>query len=59
MSPWIYDDIIAHQGPVKPTDPFYKGSSYNVLICWMSGEETYESLCEMIKDDPISVAKYA
>jgi hypothetical protein len=59
MSPWIYDDIIAHQGPLKPTDPFHKGSSYNVLFCWMNGEETNEPLCEMIKDDPISVAKYA
>jgi hypothetical protein len=59
MSPWVYDDIIAHQGPLKPTDPFYKGSSYNVLVRWMSGEETYEPLYEMIKDDPISVAKYA
>jgi hypothetical protein len=59
MSPEIYDDIIAHQGPSKPTDPFYKGSSYNVLICWMNGEETYEPLCEMIKDNPISVAKNA
>jgi len=59
MSPWVYDDIIAHQGPLKPTDPFYKGSSYNVLVRWMNGEETYEPLYEMIKDDPISVAKYA
>ena len=59
LSPWVYDDIIAHQGPLKPTDPFYKGSSYNVLVRWMNGEETYEPLYEMIKDDPISVAKYA
>ncbi len=58
MSPWIYDDIIAHQEPLKPTDPFYKASSYNVLVIrWMNGEEIYEPLCEMIKDNPISVAK--
>jgi hypothetical protein len=59
VSLWVYDDTIAHQGPLKPTDPFYKGSSYNVLVCWMNGEETYEPLYEMIKDDPILVAKYA
>ena len=58
-SPWIYDNIISHQGPLKPTDPFDKGSSYNVLVCWMNGEKTYEPLYGMIKDDPISVAKYA
>jgi hypothetical protein len=40
MSQWIYDDIIAHQGPSKPTDPLFKGSSYNVLIRWMNGEKT-------------------
>jgi hypothetical protein len=44
---------------LKSTVPFYNGSSYNVFICWMNGEETYELLCEMIKDDPIMVAKYA
>ena len=26
---WTYDDILGHQGPIKPNDPFYKGSSYN------------------------------
>jgi hypothetical protein len=55
VSPWVYDDIIAHQDPLKPTDPFYKGSSYNVLVRWMNGEETYEPLYDMIKDDPILV----
>ncbi len=59
VSQWVYDDIIAHQGPLKPTDPFSKGSSYNVLVRLMNGEETFEPLYEMIKDDPISVAKYA
>ncbi len=59
ISQWIYDDITAHQGPLKPTDPFYKGSKYNLFVCWMIGEETYEPLYEMIRDDPISVAKYS
>ena len=22
ISPWVYNDIIAHQGPLKPTGPF-------------------------------------
>jgi hypothetical protein len=59
ISLWVYDSIIAHQGPLKSSDPFYKGSLYNVLVCWINRGETYEPLYEMIKDDPIFVAKYA
>ena len=40
---WTYDDILGHQGPIKPNNPFYKGSSYNVLVKWSNGEESYES----------------
>ncbi len=59
ISPWVYDDIIAHQGPLKQTDPLYKVSLYNVLVRWMNGEETYEPVYEMMNDDTTSVAKYA
>jgi hypothetical protein len=55
FQPWAYDAIIAHQGPLKPTDPFYKGSMYNVLVRWTTGEETYEPLYDMIKDNPTEV----
>ena len=27
---WKFERIIAHQGPLLPTDPDYKGSKYNV-----------------------------
>jgi hypothetical protein len=57
--PWVYEDIIAHQGPFKPTDPFCKNSLYHVLVCWMNGEEFYEPLYKMIKDFPNLLAKYA
>ena len=40
VSPWVHDDIIAHQGPLKPTDLSYKGSLYNVCVCWMNGGES-------------------
>jgi hypothetical protein len=56
---WTYDDILGHQGPLKPNDPFYKGSSYNVLVKWSNGEESYEPLYFLIKDDPIFLARYA
>jgi hypothetical protein len=59
VPPWVYDDIIEHQGPLKQTDPFYKGSSWNVSCLPDNGEETYEPLYEMIKDDLILVAKNA
>jgi hypothetical protein len=56
---YSFDKVIGHQGPIKPSDPRYKGSSYNVLVQWTSGDETYESLNLMIKDDPITLAVYA
>ena len=34
--------LIGHQGPLKPTDPNWKGCKYTVLVDWKSGEETYE-----------------
>ena len=29
---WKFSHIIAHEGPLKPSDPSYKGSKYNVMI---------------------------
>ncbi len=29
---WQFSCIIYHKGPLKPTDPSYKGSRYNVMI---------------------------
>ena len=51
--------ISAHQGPLHTTDKDYKGSTYNVLIEWESGEVTYEPLDMIAKDDPVTCTEYA
>ena len=56
---WSFKDIIAHQGPLTKEDPHYKGSSYNVMIKWDTGETSYESLSLVVEDDPLSCAVYA
>ena len=54
-----FRDIVAHQGPLESTDPNHKGSKYNVMVEWESGEVTYEPLTLISKDDPITRAVYA
>ena len=54
-----FRDIVAHQGPLESTDPNNKGSKYNVMVEWESGEVTYEPLTLISKDDPITCAVYA
>ena len=54
-----FRDIVAHQGPLESTDPDHKGSKYNVMVEWESGEVTYEPLTLISKDDPITCAVYA
>ena len=56
---WSFKDIIAHQGPLTKEDPHFKGSSYNVMIEWETGETTYEPLSLIVQDDPINCAVYA
>ena len=51
--------IAAHQGPLRTTDKDYKGSTYNVLVEWESGESTYEPLDLIAGDDPVTCAVYA
>ena len=36
--------LIGHQGPLKPTDPNWKGCKYNVLVDWEIGEKTYDRI---------------
>ena len=50
--------IIGYQGPLKATDPDWKGSKYNVQIEWETGEITFDPL-SMIADDPVTCAVYA
>jgi Reverse transcriptase (RNA-dependent DNA polymerase) len=56
---WTFASIKDHQGPLRKNHPDYKGSMYNVLVEWDDGSESYEPLDIMIKDDPITLAKYA
>jgi hypothetical protein len=51
--------ISAHQGPLCTSDKDYKGSTYNVLVEWETGEVTYEPLDMIAKDDPVTCAEYA
>jgi hypothetical protein len=51
--------ITAHQGPLHSGDTHYKGSSYNVLVEWETGETTYEPLDLIATDDPVTCAEYA
>jgi hypothetical protein len=51
--------ITAHQGPLRTSDKDYKGSRYNVLVEWETGETTYEPLDLIASDDPVTCAQYA
>jgi hypothetical protein len=54
----MFKDIVAHEGPLKPGDPSYKGSSYNVLVEWEDGSKTFEPLTTMGADSPVVCAMY-
>ena len=56
---WKFKSITAHQGPLLPSHPAYKGSKYNVLVNWETGESTFEPLATIAADDPITCAIYA
>ena len=55
---WKFREITAHEGPLKPGDPSYKGSKYNVFVEWEDGSKTSEPLSLIGKDDPVTVAQY-
>ena len=44
-----------HQGPLKATDPNWKGCKYNALVEWNTGEKTYEPLSVLDADDPVNL----
>ena len=52
---WIKD----HKGPYTSSDPEYNGSSYNLLLEWETGEQTWEPLSNIIACDPYTCAVYA
>ena len=51
--------LIGHHGPLKATDPNWKGCQYNVLVDWETGDKTYEPLSVLTADDPVTCATYA
>ena len=51
--------ITGHQGPLSPQDENYKGSKYNVIVEWETGEITEEPLSLIAADDPVTSAEYA
>ena len=56
---WTFNEIVDHQGPLRPNDPRYKGSSWNVEVLWDDGSKTWEPLTAMIACDPATLAAYA
>jgi hypothetical protein len=56
---WKFRRITAHEGPLSPSHPSYKGSQYNVLVEWETGEITAEPLSVIAADDPVTCAIYA
>ena len=51
--------ITNHHRPLKPSDPNYNGSFYNVIIEWETGEITEEPLNIIAQDDPVTCGAYA
>ena len=55
---WKFQRIVEHQGPLKPNDPNYIGSCFNVRIKWENEEMTYKPLDVIAADNPITCAIY-
>jgi len=51
-----FQHITSLEGPLKPTHPGYKGSSYNVLVEWENEEINSEPLSIIAADDPVTCA---
>ena len=57
---FTFQEILAHEGPLKIGDATYKGARQNLLILWDVGEDpTWEPWTLIEKDDATSVALYA
>ena len=56
---WKFRRIVSHQGPLRSDSPDYKGSTYNVMVEWETGEVTAEPLQVIAADDPVTCAIYA
>ena len=56
---WKFMRISAHEGPLAPGDPSYKGSSYNVMVEWEDNSKSFEPLSVIAADSPVDCAIYA
>ena len=54
-----FRELIGHQGPLKATDPNWKGCKYNVLVEWETGEKTYEPTSVLTVESPVTYTSYA
>jgi hypothetical protein len=51
--------ISGHEGPLDKDHPSWKGDRFNVKVEWENGEVSYEPLCTIAADDPVTCAIYA
>ena len=56
---WKLCRITAHEDPLQRSNPNYKGSTFNVIIEWETGEITLEPLFIIAADDSVTCAIYA
>ena len=56
---YMFRAITGHEGPLSPQDENNKGSKYNVIFEWETGEITDEPLSLIAADDPVTCAEYA
>ena len=54
-----FKKILDYQGPFKQHDPKYKGSTWNILVNWEDGTQTWEPLNIIGELDPVTMAKFA
>ena len=51
--------IVDYRGRIKPSNPDYKGSSWNIKVSWENREVACKSLLSILaKSDPVSCAIY-
>ena len=60
---WKFKEILVHKtvkrGDTKAAgNGGYMGSAINVLVLWETGEQTWEPLGQIYKDDPVTIAIY-
>ena len=55
---WTFRRIISYGDPLKTSHPRYKGSSYNCMVEWETGEITAEPLNLIATDDPVTCVFY-